>query len=82
MYILVGMLVVALICNLMVRPPANKWFMTDEELAVEKKLTYEKAASSELHRSAGGGAGRTPLVPVLHMPDFSTRVVRVKAELH
>ena len=56
MYILVGMLVVGLICNLMVRPIDAKWFMTDTELAVEKKLAHEKAASSELHRSEGGGA--------------------------
>ena len=57
MYILVGMLVVGLICNVMVRPIDAKWFMTDTELAVEKKLAHEKAASSELHRSEGGGAG-------------------------
>ena len=56
MYILVGMLVVGLICNVMVRPIDAKWFMTDTELAVEKKLAHEKAASSELHRSEGGGA--------------------------
>jgi MFS family permease len=29
MYILVGMLVIGLICNLLVRPLADKWFMTD-----------------------------------------------------
>lgn len=56
MYILVGMLVVGLICNLLVRPIDAKWFMTDDELAVEKKLAHEKAASSELHRSEGGSA--------------------------
>ncbi len=32
MYILVGMLVVGLICNLLVRPVADKWFMSDAEL--------------------------------------------------
>jgi hypothetical protein len=52
MYILVGMLVVGLICNLMVRPLADKWFMTDAELAAEKKLAHEKASASEVHRSA------------------------------
>ena len=56
MYILVGMLVVGLICNLLVRPIDAKWFMTDSELSAEKKLAHEKAVSSELHRSAGGGA--------------------------
>jgi MFS family permease len=56
MYILVGMLAIGLICNLLVRPLDAKWFMTDEELAVEKKLAHEKAAASELTRGADGGA--------------------------
>jgi MFS family permease len=46
MYILVGMLVIGLICNLMVRPVADKWFMTDAELAEEKTLAHEKALDS------------------------------------
>jgi MFS family permease len=56
MYILAGMLVVGLICNLMVKPLADKWFMTDEELAVEKRLAHEKAAASVVVRGANGGA--------------------------
>ena len=56
MYILSGMLVVGLICNLLVRPLADKWFMTDSELAEEKRLAHDKAASSELHRGSGAGA--------------------------
>jgi phage terminase Nu1 subunit (DNA packaging protein) len=48
MYILVGMLIVGLICNLMVRPLADKWFMTDAELAEEKRLAHEKMAASEV----------------------------------
>ena len=43
MYILTGMLVIGLICNLMIRPVADKWFMTDAELAEEKKLAHEKS---------------------------------------
>ena len=50
MYILVGMLVVGLICNLLVRPLDDKWFMTDEELAEERRLAHEKAAASEVVR--------------------------------
>jgi MFS family permease len=66
MYILVGMLVVGLICNLLVRPLDAKWFMTDEELAVEKKLAHEKAAASELTRGADGGADSvSPVVVAL-----------------
>jgi MFS family permease len=53
MYILVGMLVIGLICNLLVRPVADKWFMTDSELAEEKKLAHEKALDSVVKGSAG-----------------------------
>jgi MFS family permease len=53
MFILVGMLVVGLIANLMVRPVADKHFMTAEELAHEKQLASEKATANELHGSAG-----------------------------
>ena len=56
MYILTGMLVVGLICNLMVRPLADKWFMTDSELAEEKRLAHEKASAATLQRSCAGGA--------------------------
>lgn len=69
MYILVGMLVVGLICNLLVRPLNPKWFMTDSELAEEKRLAHEKAAASELHRTNGGNGGNgstvSPAVVVL-----------------
>ena len=51
MYILVGMLVVGLICNLLVKPLDAKWFMNDEELAEEKRLAHEKAIASEVVRS-------------------------------
>ncbi|MDT7516352.1 OFA family MFS transporter [Rhodoferax mekongensis] len=54
MYILVGMLVVGLICNLLVKPLDNKWFMTDAELAEEKKLAHERAAAAEVGTSSGG----------------------------
>ena len=65
MYILVGMLVIGLICNLMVRPLADKWFMTDTELAHEKRLAHEKMAASEMHRSGGGADTVSPAVVVL-----------------
>lgn len=67
MYILVGMLVVGLICNLMVKPLDAKWFMNDKELAEEKRLAHEKAIASEVVRS--GDAQTTdavsPMVVVL-----------------
>ena len=46
MFILVGMLVVGLICNLLIRPVDPKWFMTDQELAAEKALAHEKVRAS------------------------------------
>jgi len=46
MYILVGMLVVGLICNLLVRPLNAKWFMTAEELAKEKQLAHEQVQAT------------------------------------
>jgi len=67
MYILVGMLVVGLICNLMVKPLNDKWFMTADELAHEKRLAHEKAAASEVVRSgdASGSDAVSPLVVAL-----------------
>jgi MFS family permease len=63
MYILVGMLVVGLICNLLIKPLDEKWFMTDAELAEEKRLAHEKIQSDpELHSST---SSVTPLWIVL-----------------
>jgi MFS family permease len=64
MYILVGMLVIGLIANLLVRPLADKHFMTDEELAVEKKLAHERAVASEVGSGPGSG-GKTPAFMVV-----------------
>jgi MFS family permease len=64
MYILVGMLVVGLICNLMVKPLNPKWFMTDSELAEEKRLAHEKMAASEVARSGTGADAVHPAVVV------------------
>ncbi len=47
MYILVGMLVVGLVCNLLVRPVADKHFMTEAELAEEKRLAHDRAITAD-----------------------------------
>jgi MFS family permease len=65
MYILTGMLVVGLVCNLMVRPLADKWFMTDTELAEEKRLAHEKASALVLQRSQANGGGSGSVSPAL-----------------
>jgi MFS family permease len=64
MYILVSMLVIGLVCNLLVRPLADKWFMTDAELAEEKRLAHEKAAASEV-KAAGANGATSPLLVAL-----------------
>jgi MFS family permease len=67
MYILVGMLVVGLVCNLLVRPLDDKWFMTDEELAEERRLAHEKAALAAVVRedSAEADDSVAPIVVVM-----------------
>jgi MFS family permease len=59
MYILVGMLAIGLVCNLLVKPVAPKWFMTEAELAEEKRLAHERAAEAEVG-SGSGAPERTP----------------------
>ena len=41
MYILAGLLVVGFLCNLLVRPVAEKHYMTDEDLEKERRLSHE-----------------------------------------
>ena len=64
MYILVGMLVVGLICNLLVKPLDAKWFMTDTELAAEKKLAHEKMIASEVGSARGNTSTVSPALVV------------------
>ncbi|MBD9367759.1 OFA family MFS transporter [Xanthomonas sp. XNM01] len=70
MYILAGMLVLGLVCNLLVRPVNPKHFMSDTELAREKQLAHEKVDASgvslvsqaDMDRIGNGGH---PLLVVL-----------------
>ena len=63
MYILVGFLVVGLICNLLIKPVDQKYFMTDEELAEEKRLAHERAAAAAV-AGTGGAASAAASSPV------------------
>jgi len=63
MYILVGFLVIGFIANMMIRPLADKWFMTPDELAAEKRLAHEKASASEV--IGDGVTGGTTPMPVV-----------------
>jgi len=46
MYVLAGLLLGGLLCNLMVRPVAARWFMSDAELAAERRLAHDAAPSA------------------------------------
>jgi MFS family permease len=46
MFILAGMLVVGLICNLLIRPVADRHYMTDDELEVERLMAHENSAAA------------------------------------
>ena len=48
MLILAGLLMIGFVCNLLIRPVAEHWFMTPEELAVEKQHLQEKIAEDAL----------------------------------
>ncbi len=57
-YVLAGMLIIGFVANLLVRPVADRHFMTDAELAAEKKLAHEQAAPANagVARQSGGGS--------------------------
>jgi MFS family permease len=52
MYILAGLLVVGLLCDIAVRPVAERFFMTDEEVAAEKKTSVAAVAKEEAEAHA------------------------------
>ncbi|QVM97099.1 OFA family MFS transporter [Pseudomonas sp. SORT22] len=47
LYILAGLLVLGFVCNALVRPVADKYFMTDAELAAERALSHDQGSASE-----------------------------------
>ena len=49
MYILAGMLVVGLVANLLIKPIDTKWFMSEAELAEEKRLAHERFVGSTVN---------------------------------
>jgi MFS family permease len=52
MYVLCALLALGFICNLMIRPVADKHFMTDAELEAERKLAHEAAARANVSAAA------------------------------
>ncbi|WPN57670.1 OFA family MFS transporter [Pseudomonas sp. P9_31] len=61
LYILAGLLVLGFICNLLVRPVADKYFMTDAELAAEQALGHDKGADASTVLEWKADAGTKPL---------------------
>ncbi len=61
MLILAGLLMIGLICNLLIRPVADKWFMTDEELEAEKRLMYTKLHEHDADEVFYSGSPSLPL---------------------
>ncbi|MBI6895215.1 OFA family MFS transporter [Pseudomonas putida] len=62
LYILAGLLVLGFICNLLVRPVADKYFMTDAELAAERALSHDKGVDSARSLEWHAAPGSLPLV--------------------
>jgi MFS family permease len=61
MYVLAALLLVGLVCNLLVRPIADKHFMTDAELAAEKKLAHERDAAASTGAGVASSGATSPL---------------------
>ena len=57
MYLLAGLLIGGFICNLLVRPVSSKWFMTEQELAAERKLARDAAAANAGTGEVGAARG-------------------------
>ncbi|MFC5511693.1 OFA family MFS transporter [Massilia jejuensis] len=56
MYVLSGLVLLGVLLNAMLRPVADKYFMTDAELAAEKKLAHERDIST-MTGTRGSGSG-------------------------
>jgi MFS family permease len=59
MYVLAGMLVVGLLCNLAIRPVNPKYFMNDSELAHERTLAHDRVHADSV-QGAGNSLAVTP----------------------
>ncbi|WP_028693417.1 OFA family MFS transporter [Pseudomonas cremoricolorata] len=62
LYILAGLLVLGFFCNALIRPVADKHFMTDAELAAERALSHDKGADGAQSLEWKAASGSAPLV--------------------
>jgi MFS family permease len=61
LYILAGLLALGFVCNLLVRPVADKYFMTDAELKAEQALGHDKGADASTVLEWSAAPGTKPL---------------------
>ncbi len=64
MYMLAALLLVGLVCNLLVRPVAEKHYMTDAELEAERKISHDKSVAAESGRQGQTGKSHPVLATV------------------
>ncbi|MBV8853188.1 MAG: MFS transporter, partial [Sinobacteraceae bacterium] len=57
LYIMAALLIVGFICNLLVKPVNEKYYMSDEELARERALQHEDRAAADAQTAARGQFG-------------------------
>jgi len=57
LYVLAGLLAVGLVANFLVRPVAQRYFMTDAQLADERRRAHEVAAANEVRSASTAGVG-------------------------
>lgn len=65
MYVLASLVLVGVLLNTMIRPLADKHFMTDAELAEEKKLAHERDISTMTGTRVGGSNGAVASSPMV-----------------
>jgi len=63
--VLAGLLVVGFIANFLVKPVAEKYYMTDAELEVERKLAHEKLEAANAGGSPAGNTSQSSSNPML-----------------
>jgi MFS family permease len=59
-YILCGLLAIGFICNWLVKPVADKHFMSDAELEAERKLAHEAARAATVSARGPTSGEKTP----------------------
>ncbi|MES2116526.1 MAG: OFA family MFS transporter [Pseudomonadota bacterium] len=65
MYVLAGLILLGLLCNALVRPVAARYFMSEAELAAEKKLAHEREAGAVMGGASAAGTVTSPAATLL-----------------